>query len=94
MDHVTYILIMYRCVIRFSFRRSASHVIQLFSLAFLIYALIVSRIRLYATSGRNGSTNPSADESIELAGVPASKWYARVPNGDAEPEHHVIGDDD
>lgn len=64
------------------------------SLAFLIYALIVSRIRLYSTSGRNASTNAANDEQIELAGVPASKWYARVPNAEVDADNHVIGDDE
>jgi len=72
-----------------------TYILIMFSLAFLIYALVVSRIRLYATSGRNTSNGSSQDEGgIELAGVPASKWYAPVPSGDAEVEHHVIGDDE
>ena len=63
------------------------------SLAFLIYALVVSRIRLWATSGRNAATDSNSEGGIELTDVPASKWYAPVPNGEGEPAH-VIGDDE
>ncbi|KAI0690969.1 hypothetical protein BC835DRAFT_1521424 [Cytidiella melzeri] len=71
-----------------------TYILIMYSLAFLIYALVVSRIRLLATSGRNTSGNSSNGQAIELASVPASKWYAPVPNGDGESEHHVIGDDE
>lgn len=62
------------------------------SLAFLIYALVVSRIRLWATSGRNSTSETPVEGAIELA--PASKWYSRVPDGEAEVDNHIIGDDD
>ena len=64
------------------------------SLAFLIYALVVSRIRLWATSGRNAEGAARDDGAIELA--PAAKWYSRVPAGEGEGEGgvHVIGDDE
>lgn len=65
---------------------------RLRSLAFLIYALVVSRIRLWATSGQNAVSSAPVEGAIELA--PASKWYSRVPDGEAETENHVIGDDD
>ena len=71
-------------------------------MAFLIYAVVVSRIRLYVTSGRNASNSASGDGDIELT-TPSTKWYARVPNADADADadadtvgvgHHVIGEDD
>ena len=62
------------------------------SLAFLIYAIVVSCIRLWAVSGRNGGEAPEPDGEIELA--PTNKWYSRVPNADGENEMHVIGEDD
>lgn len=61
------------------------------SLAFLIYSLVVTLIRLWTTAGRNGSTSGS-DGSIEL--TQTSKWYAPVPSGDVEGERHVIGEDE
>ena len=62
------------------------------SLAFLIYAIVVSCIRLWAVSGRNGGEAPEPDGEIELA--PTNKWYSRVPNAEGENEMHVIGEDD
>ncbi|KAI0091561.1 hypothetical protein BDY19DRAFT_931111 [Irpex rosettiformis] len=70
-----------------------TYILIMYSLAFLIYALVVSRIRLWATSGRNASNSSGDEGSIELTDVPASKWYAPVPSGDGEPSH-VIGDDE
>ena len=67
-------------------------VVVLWTFALVIYALVVSRIRLWATSGRNAASATSGEGAIELA--PASKWYSRVPEGDADAEAHVIGDDD
>jgi hypothetical protein len=90
MDHVTYILIMFRFVFAVSAYLAVAD--TLLSLAFLIYALVVSRIRLWATSGKNAAGATQAEGAIELA--PASKWYSRVPAGDVDGEAHVIGDDD
>ncbi|EKM50570.1 uncharacterized protein PHACADRAFT_213483 [Phanerochaete carnosa HHB-10118-sp] len=69
-----------------------TYILIMFSLAFLIYALIVSRINLWATSGRNAASSTQAAGAIELA--PTTKWYSRVPAGDTEIEAHVIGDDE
>lgn len=69
-----------------------TYILIMFSLAFLIYALVVSRIRLWATSGRNATSSTPGEGSIELA--PATKWYSRVPEGETEVESHVIGDDE
>ena len=63
----------------------------LYSLAFLIYALVVTLIHLWATAGRN-APEAGADASIELTSP--TKWYAPVPDADVEAERHVIGDDD
>ncbi|GJE98791.1 Ytp1 domain-containing protein [Phanerochaete sordida] len=68
-----------------------TYTLVMFSLAFLIYALAVSRIRLWASSGRHAAA-AQGDGAIELA--PAGKWYARVPGGEPEGAAHVIGDDD
>ena len=63
------------------------------STAFILYALIVALINLYATSGRNAATAASGDGSIELT-ESSNKWYAPVPATDVEPANHVIGDDE
>ena len=96
MDHVTYILIMFRYVIMsLTFNHYPIGFLSLYhSLAFLLYTLIVSLINLYAGSGRNAS--PSSGDIFEMAAV-ATNWYSRVPETpvDVEPRtDHVIGDDD
>ena len=63
------------------------------STAFILYALIVALINLYATSGRNAATAAAGDGAIELT-EGSNKWYAPVPATDVEPANHVIGDDD
>lgn len=68
-----------------------TYILIMFSLAFVVYSLIVTLIRLWATTGRN-SPSSDTDGAIELA--PASKWYAPVPGTDVEAERHIIGDDD
>ena len=63
------------------------------SVAFVLYALIVSLINLYATSGRNASTGAPRDGgAIEL--TQSNKWYAPVPAAEVEPVNHVIGDEE
>ncbi|KAI0641976.1 hypothetical protein C8Q79DRAFT_265107 [Trametes meyenii] len=70
-----------------------TYILIMFSIAFILYALIVSLINLYATTGRNATTAASGDGAIEL--TQSNKWYAPVPRADdVEPAHHVIGDDD
>ncbi|KAI1790285.1 hypothetical protein LXA43DRAFT_1017323 [Ganoderma leucocontextum] len=69
-----------------------TYILIMFSIAFLMYTLIVSLIHLYSISGRNAAASASGDDSIELTS--ANKWYAPVPAADIEPENHVIGDDD
>ncbi|KAI0730834.1 hypothetical protein C8Q76DRAFT_716360 [Earliella scabrosa] len=70
-----------------------TYVLIMFSIAFLLYTLIVTLIHLYGTSGRNAVAAPR-DGAIEL--TPSNKWYTPVPAGerDLEPANHVIGDDD
>ncbi|THH22127.1 hypothetical protein EUX98_g8244 [Antrodiella citrinella] len=69
-----------------------TYLLIMYSLAFVIYTLIVSLIHLYTVTGRNASS-AAANGSIELT-TPTSKWYARVPSGDVDAENHVIGEDD
>ncbi|KAI0367628.1 hypothetical protein BV20DRAFT_1000356 [Pilatotrama ljubarskyi] len=70
-----------------------TYILIMFSIAFILYALIVSLINLYATSGRNAAAATAArDGAIEL--TQSNKWYAPVPVADVEPASHVIGDDD
>ncbi len=94
MDHVTYILIMFRSVRLHIPVYRALNVRSIHSIAFLLYTLIVTLINLYATSGRNAPSAASGDGAIEL--TQSNKWYARVPAGDRdlEPASHVIGDDE
>ncbi|EJF64448.1 hypothetical protein DICSQDRAFT_153454 [Dichomitus squalens LYAD-421 SS1] len=69
-----------------------TYILIMFSIAFVIYSLVVSLIHLYATSGRNAAASGKEDGAIELTS--ANKWYAPVPAADIEPANHVIGDDD
>ncbi|KAI0794264.1 hypothetical protein C8Q74DRAFT_1194204 [Fomes fomentarius] len=71
-----------------------TYILIMFSIAFLLYTLIVSLINLYAISGRNAPSAASGDGAIEL--TQSNKWYAPVPAGDRdlEPANHVIGDDE
>ncbi|KAJ3551229.1 hypothetical protein NM688_g4825 [Phlebia brevispora] len=70
-----------------------TYILLMFSIAFLIYSLVVSLIRIWARLSENASSS-TGDGSIELS--TASKWYAPVPGTDAEAEaaRHVIGEDD
>ncbi|TFK48450.1 hypothetical protein OE88DRAFT_1684485 [Heliocybe sulcata] len=75
-----------------------TYLMIMFSLAFVLYTLILSFIHLYATSGRNApdSTAGKNIESIEM--LPNGRsWYAPVPVGEVETPAtavHVIGDDE
>lgn len=94
MDHVTYILIMFRYVYVLppsSHRYIHRLIISLFicnSSAFTIYGLILLLLHLYATTGRHASSSSSSPpfssgEEIELRDTSgdgsSTKWYARVP---------------
>ncbi|TFY56841.1 hypothetical protein EVJ58_g7391 [Rhodofomes roseus] len=71
-----------------------TYILIMFSVAFLLYTLVVVLINLYSTSGRNDASAVK-EHAIELT-TPTSKWYAPVPaadEGEAEPMH-VIGDED
>ncbi|KIY43406.1 hypothetical protein FISHEDRAFT_78274 [Fistulina hepatica ATCC 64428] len=84
-----------------------TYVLLMYSLAFLIYTLIVFLINLYLTLGKVGAVASfangggaemfNADGEIELS-APSSKWYARVPTADGAarsvPPQHVIGDEE
>ena len=93
MDHVTYILLMFRCVQNMCRPGLTLTIHGIVSIAFVIYALVVSLINLWAHSGRNGASSDSSN-GIELTA--ASKWYAPVPAVDTEAEaaRHIIGEDD
>ncbi|THG93132.1 hypothetical protein EW026_g8023 [Hermanssonia centrifuga] len=68
-----------------------TYILIMFSIAFIIYALVVGLIRLYATSGRNAPASSANEGGIELTAT--SKWYSRVPDADVEGEH-IIGEDE
>ena len=102
MDHVTYVLGMYRCVIfpLHSWLPTCSPLH--YSLAFLLYLFTIFLINLYATSGKNADTSMHAPDvvfsappngEIELTSPrDASKWYAPVPR--EEGPVHVLGEDE
>lgn len=97
MDHVTYILIMFRYnpPLFYSSAHAQQHVSLTLSIAFVLYTLIISLIGLYSSSGRDSSSQTqNPEETIELA--PQPKWYSRVPNGEEGNlmNDHVIGDDE
>ncbi|KAI0741246.1 hypothetical protein C8Q80DRAFT_1193325 [Daedaleopsis nitida] len=71
-----------------------TYILIIFSMAFLLYTLIVTLINLAATSGRN-APNAATRDGIELTAA-TNKWYTPVPAGDRdlEPANHIIGDDD
>jgi hypothetical protein len=61
-------------------------------MGFLIYTLVLSLIHLYASSGYNAANLSSKQRggSIELR---HTQWYARIPNVEADTQHHVVGED-
>lgn len=67
-----------------------TYILIMFSLAFLLYCLMVYLIHLSLTTGRNapGASNQRNLDHIEMTAQ--TKWYAPVPNSD----QHVIGDDE
>lgn len=99
MDHVTYVLIMFRSVlllITFHYLLTGP---SPNSIAFFLYSFIVFLIHLYSTTGRNAvDTKRATDANIEMTPTAIrSKWYARVPNGDPRyplAGQHVIGEDE
>ncbi|KAH6915799.1 hypothetical protein BKA70DRAFT_1253808 [Coprinopsis sp. MPI-PUGE-AT-0042] len=76
-----------------------TYLLIMFSLAFLIYALIVFLLRLYSTTGRNASSasegrdNAAGYEMAPANTASTNKWYARVPVAE-QGSSHVLGDDD
>lgn len=97
MDHVTYILIIFRFVTFFSlFRHRWSLCTSLLSSAFLLYTFIVILVNLYSNTGLNSSktrlnvVNGSNIEMVTPSG--RSKWYSRIPSRGAQT--HILGDDD
>jgi len=69
-----------------------TYILIMFSIAFVIYTLIIFVINLYATTGRNAPTKE--DRNNIAMSAPRSKWYSRVPNVDSERPLHVLGEDE
>jgi len=70
-----------------------TYILIMFSIAFLLYALIVYVIHLYATTGRNAPAKEDRN-SIPMT-APRNKWYSRVPNAESPGGPlHVVGEDD
>ncbi|KAJ6624716.1 hypothetical protein B0H10DRAFT_2005790, partial [Mycena sp. CBHHK59/15] len=67
-----------------------TYILIMFSIAFLLYALIVFVIHLYATTGLNAAARED-NNSIAMT-APRPKWYSHVPNAEAGPMH-VVGED-
>ncbi|KAJ7780282.1 hypothetical protein DFH07DRAFT_950326 [Mycena maculata] len=65
-----------------------TYILIMFSIAFLLYVLIVFVIHLYATTGRNA---PAKEDGDNIAMTIPRKWYSRVPR--EERAMHVIGED-
>jgi hypothetical protein len=89
MDHVTYLLIMFRSEPALPLLLSTTQTSLLvlrYSITFIVYTLTLSLIWLSTTSGRNAGG--ARGDGIEM-----TKWYSRVPNTEEAPRH-VIGDDE
>ncbi|KAF7309492.1 Protein YTP1 [Mycena indigotica] len=75
-----------------------TYILIMFSIAFLLYTLIVFVIGLYPTTGRNANKEDNRGNRIELTTVttPRTKWYSRVPNAPQTPTEplHVIGEEE
>ncbi|KAJ7132291.1 hypothetical protein C8R44DRAFT_829509 [Mycena epipterygia] len=69
-----------------------TYILIMFSIAFLLYTLIVFVINLYATTGCNAPTKEDQDRNSIAMTAPRSKWYSRVPN--VERPLHVLGEDE
>ncbi|KAJ7035556.1 hypothetical protein C8F04DRAFT_511307 [Mycena alexandri] len=67
-----------------------TYILIMFSIAFIIYALIVFVISLYPTTGRNAPAKEDRN-NIAMTTRSNSKWYSRVPNPETL---HVIGEDE
>lgn len=91
MDHVTYLLIMFRSVfLSLHVLRGSCFCPR--SIAFILYTFILVLINLYASSGRNAAGSDMHDNRIEMNSWRiGSKWYSRVPT---QPELHNAGGED
>ncbi|CAK5273818.1 unnamed protein product [Mycena citricolor] len=73
-----------------------TYVLIMYSIAFLLYTLIVFVVSLYPSTGRNAAPKDDLN-NIPLTGLagPATprKWYSRVPNAEQN-ALHVIGEDE
>ena len=65
------------------------------SIAFALYTFIVFLIHLYSTTGRNAVTKP-VNDNVEMTSRIRPKWYARVPNAEANHggANYIVGDDE
>ncbi|KAH7921198.1 hypothetical protein BV22DRAFT_1178571 [Leucogyrophana mollusca] len=78
-----------------------TYILIMFSIAFILYALILGVIHIATTTGRAASSAPgsSIGNSIELVSPTTSKWYAPVPREDVQvggssERAHVLGGDE
>jgi hypothetical protein len=74
-----------------------TYLLIMFSIAFILYTLILAMINLYSTSGRNAAISNTTDDNIEMNPRTAiSKWYTPVSSRDVDvdADAHIIGDDD
>ncbi|EGN97015.1 hypothetical protein SERLA73DRAFT_140908, partial [Serpula lacrymans var. lacrymans S7.3] len=70
-----------------------TYLLIMFSLAFALYTLILTLIRLFSTTGRNAQSFSTTGNNIELASPRSlSKWYAPVPRDDVAT--HILGPDE
>ncbi|KAJ7614655.1 hypothetical protein DFH06DRAFT_1240565 [Mycena polygramma] len=72
-----------------------TYLLIMYSIAFILYALIVFVIHLYATTGRNAPSKDRNRDSIPMTATRGNaKWYSRVPNAESQSPLHVLGEDD
>jgi len=74
-----------------------TYILIAFSLAFLLYLLIVFAINTYATTGRNAfsKTTKTIDGSSNIEMIPhggGRQWYNRLPSGNIRMQDYVIGE--
>ena len=92
MDHVTYVLMMFRFVFWCQKILRGLGSSLPYSISFILYTFILALIHLYSTSGRNASSTAVPNIEMHPQGF-SHKWYARVSSEPASPSH-VIGPDD
>lgn len=73
-----------------------TYILIMFSIAFALYTFIVFLIHLYSTTGRNAATKPANDNIEMTSSRIRPKWYALVPNAEANHggANYIVGDDE